>query len=266
MTERIQEEKVLLVERKVTSSAPTELQTVLQGLAQDVKRLGDAHDSRDDQLQVMINGGLSSANNDRVKRRSVIIAMPSDAPWTALPAYAGTWANAVSYQPGQYLMKPGGEVETRGVVSGGAAAHVNDVPEAYAPPNDTYFPVAGAGAVQFFVTSTGGLYLMGGAWVGLFSLAGRWIAAPASQSVKVATPHPFPAPWPIVVNHGWPQCKGLTLENCIEETGGAARGLTGAPIVDWEDIGSGQLRLNAVWGLQWRRRYMLRLLLTREEE
>lgn len=46
-------QKVRLETRSLQSAAPADVQTVVNGLADDVRRLGEAHDKHDDSLQAL---------------------------------------------------------------------------------------------------------------------------------------------------------------------------------------------------------------------
>lgn len=259
MTSKFPEQKVRLESVRVGGESPSELKAAVARIAGDLKRLGDAHDKHDDQMSSALRGGLSIENNAKMKLKNVRIELPADAPWLPL-TLAGTWAQAVSFQAPEYLMEPGGKVSTRGDVDSGSAGHVADLPEGYGPASDTHFPAgADTDTTSFLLVIPGtptGLYLSGS--TGLYSLSASWLAKNA------AMPHAFAAPWPVIVDHGLAKCEGLVCEGCIEETSGV-RTTTGVPLIDWEDIGGGQLRLNGVWGLQWGKRYKLRLRLSAEK-
>jgi hypothetical protein len=251
---KVQMPEVDLSQKKVTS------ETVSQ-LHETVRALVEAHNYHDDTLNLALRGGISVANNSRQKIVSVTVQMPSDAPWKAM-TLAGTWAKSGTLQGAQYLMEPGGRVSTRGCVAGGGAGHVGDLPLGYAPPADTYVPAAAT------VDTTGRMLVTGGAIApvltlsgvaGIYSLHASWLASP-----NAAAPHPFLAPWPIIVQHGFNACLGLVVESCREETQNA-RTTCGAEVVDWDDRGDGTLRIKGVWGLAWGKKYTMRLRLNAEE-
>lgn len=273
MTTKHAEQKVRIADRAIT--AKTNLVQAMNEIAADLKRVGDAHDKHDDALATALRGGISSANNKLVQYKSVTVDLPADAPWQDLdPAkFYNSWANAGgTYPPLQFLAEPGAHVYMRGSVDSGTAAYLADLPAPeYAPRYDQKWCAVNAAAgahVDVFQNGAINIGMPGGIYSGTrVDFAMDWIASPApSLGLLPGRPFAFPAPsWPVIVNHGWDKCLGLVVEGCFEETSGE-RATYGAPVADWEDIGSGQVSLRGVWGLTWGRRYTLRLRLSAEKE
>lgn len=253
---KVQLEKVTLRQGSLDGN---DLRSAIVKLSSNLEKLASAHNKQDDTLTRALRGGISSANNERVQYKTLDIVLPPDAPWTTPAALEGTWTNTGgTYPPFQYLMEPGGHASMRGRVEGSAGGtKLFGFSTGYASPYDLRTAIEAGGPGSVIVYQNGDVYPIGGGPT--FDVIAHWIAAPA------AMPHAFPAPWPIVVNHGWSKCLGLTVESCLESTSGV-RTLAGAPVADWEDIGSGQLRLNGVWGLQWGKAYRIRVRLSAEEE
>lgn len=258
MTVRASDQKVRIAERSITPKS--NLVSELQDIANDLKRVGDAHDKHDDTIGSALRGGISSANNKLVLIKLVTVEMPTDAPWVDC-ALEPPWVNSGgSYPPLQYVIFPSALVMLRGRVEGGVSGTIVSAIDEACTRYDQRFAANSAGLFgNLDVFQSGAIVaVMPGATI---DLLGSWVAvSPGGR------PSLFPAPhWPVIINHGWEKCLGLVVEGCFEEISGA-RASYGAPVADWEDIGSGQLRLNGVWGLSWGRRYTLRLRLSAEKE
>lgn len=258
---KVQLEKVTLRQGSLDGN---DLRSAIVKLSSNLEKLASAHNKQDDTLTRALRGGISSANNERVLYKTLDIIMPPDAPWLSPSSLDNSFANVGgTYPPFAYLMEPGGHAQIRGRVDTGTSGTVlKRLPAGYAPPYDMRFAVESSGVHGSVIVNQAGDVIPAGALLTDWHLVAHWIAAPAGGA---AMPHAFPAPWPIVVNHGWSKCLGLTVESCLESTSGV-RTLAGAPVADWEDIGSGQLRLNGVWGLQWGKAYRIRVRLSAEEE
>lgn len=267
MTTRSIERKVIVPRLAVPTGR--QVSPEVSQLHEVLTKLAEAHNHHDDQLNRSMRGGTSSENNALVKYRKLRIAMPSDAPYLPLTlnvADGWAWYGAGFYVP-QYLMEPGGRVTNRGLVTGGVpgyagAGRIGTLPVGYAPGqeiggqseggNGAYgiWRVNASGEIYFAFSASGAPYLF------LETLS--WIAPNAAR------PHPFTGgTWPVVVQHGLPDaCTGLDVVACryAESPSGTA----GAPVVDWEDLGDGRLRLNGVWGLQWGAVYNLTVRLSAE--
>lgn len=255
------ENRVRVAPLKLTGDGPSELKASLEQLHSDVEQLGVAHNKNDEQLVTALR---SDVRSDRVRYRDVTVDMPPDAPWLDV-TFGGSWSNLFGYQSAQYLMEPGGRASTRGMVTIGNQVTVTQLPAGYGGPAEQYVGLVHADGTVLSVTSAGAIKLLdpGSAWAGNYPIQATWLATPKTSGA-IANPHSFPSPWPVLVSHPWNKCLGLDVVGCIEATANA-RGLTGAAVVDWEDVGGGQLRLNAVWGLQWGKRYTIRLRLNAEE-
>lgn len=261
MTLKSAERTVSLQKLEAPSKADPGMKQFAAQVNAALQTLAEQHNRNDDQLQQFVRGGASAENNSRIVYRDLEVMMPKDAPWLDI-TFSGTWANVSSYQPAQYLMKPGGEAEMRGYIEAGGAAQFTVLPSGYAPPNDSVWPITAPDLAPMLISSSGVCAILSGAFGSSYSINSRWIASPIDA--ETAMPHPFVAGgWPIIVRHGFDKALGCELVAARATTN--ISGPNGTGQLDWEDIGNGQLRLNGVWGLQWGRRYNMRLRINAEK-
>lgn len=246
------------VERKVVVPALPE-KGGLSVLHQAVVRMAEAHNHHDDMINGALRGGTSASNNSLLKFLELTVQMPAEAPWQAFtPQHS--FANQAGYVVAAYVIVPGGQAWMRGVVKGGASTGI-----IYS--NTDLAPVLTSGALLSFAAGLDGAAELRIDNFGVISavftgtpkvtLAHTWLLASG------AAPTTFGAPWPIVVKHGFSQCAGLSVDAC-QELSQNAKGAAPLPMPAWQDVGNGQLRLDGLWGLQWGKKYNVRLRMTAE--
>lgn len=225
-----------------------------------------------------LNGGIRLGEHTPGIIKLLKLQMPRDPPWKPLVT-AGNWDSFADY-----LMEPGGLVRTRGyftpkvgkiapVVAGTGTSILANLPSGYAPIQETLLPAKSDDSGTWLwaihgVTSAGVLaYRAGTANATRVDVDGLQWYAGATQGVA-APPHQFDeTPWPLRVQHGLDQpCAGLLVLG-FRLLGQKSQNVgAGTPMVDWQDLGDGTLRINGVWGLQWGQQYELLVYLTPETE
>jgi len=234
---------------------------------QNVTSVLNAHD---DELK-KLNGGLTLGQNTSGIVKNLTFKMPDDPPWKTSPLTI----DGDMLAGGEVLMEPGGLVRLRGsMTSNPAGTHpagliagsaILTLASGYRPIQATGLPAFALNGAPFaaggVTISTAGLINNAAACTTIYLDGLQWYATAA------APPHQFDeAPWPLRVKHDFPRCHGLVvLGYRLQGQAGQNVG-AGAPVVDWQDLGDGNLRINGVWGLQWGQRYDLRLYLTPEKE
>ena len=262
---------------KRTSTAPPKKVEAFTDVQSSLEALASAINAHSDELD-KINGGVTLASNTPGIIKVLSFAMPNDPPFTALTVGAG-WSAVSSHAP-KFLMTPGGKVITRGALSAGAAVApsssaggssvLGTLPVGYRPLEQSAFAggasLAGVETWAGIGLKTDGKLFLSSAGsatcdvVGIDSL--EWFA------VNAAPPHQFVGSgWPLRVRHGFPKCNVLVPLGFRFQNVSAGQNVgVGAPVVDWQDLGDGSLRINGVWGLQWGQRYEMRLYLSPEEK
>lgn len=227
----------------------------VESLHETVTKLVEAHNQNDDELNRALRGGVSAANNSLAKYVTLEVQMPPLPPFINLTVIA-PWTGTAAI-----LMEPGGHVTLQGFIQDGGGgmgnAFTEDVLQEYMTPLRVALPGGLTLKVNLFQNNlviedplaTGGTDVY---------LAATWIAA------RSRAPHPFLAPWPLVVRHPFSRCLNLDVVAVFEETQGA-RSSHPLPVPDWADRGDGTLQLNALWGLCWNRKYKVRMRLSAEE-
>lgn len=254
MTLRI-ERRIPRAEIEVPKAADPEVRLFARRIVEAHNVLLEQHNKRDDDLKEL-------ARDAHVAEKELTITLPADAPWVNA-TLVNSWANSGGiYAPLQYLMEPGGHASLRGrVTTGTSGTKAAGLPSGYAPAYDHVFAINNNSAYGLVRVAQNGDVTVTGASATTWDVVASWLAAPSAGS---AAPHRFSAStWPIIVDHGLSQCVSCVVVSAIELTS-SARGGAGAPVLDWEDIGSGKLRLNGVWGLQWGRRFRLRVRMAEE--
>jgi hypothetical protein len=230
----------------------------LSVLHRAVQQLAEAHNHHDDTLNSALRGGMSSLNNNLVKYVDLTVQAPAEAPFVAM-TLINSWANVAGYDTTGVLMMPGGLVIARGAVNTGAPGDAAfNLPTGFSPLVSIAY-AAGMNGAGYVRVQSGTLTPNGAA--SAYALSNSWLAAPA------ASPTPFSqngAPgWPLRVQHGFSQCTGLDVVAC-QELSRNTKGSAPLPTPAWQDVGNGQLRLDGLWGLQWGKKYQVRLRMTAE--
>jgi hypothetical protein len=267
MTANFTDRRIAVPRLAVPQGADAKLQQFAKTVQDAHASLVEQHNRRDDDLRQALRGGISAANSDNVKYKTLRVAIPEDPPFINLTLVA-PWANyGAGFYSAGVLMEPGGHVSTRGLVTGGVPNYVTGLMTTlgagYAPGQEIGFASEGGNGAYALgrVHTDGGIYFAFSAAVDpyIFLEPFRWVAPNAAR------PHPFTGGnWPVVVQHDLDRCTVLDVVGCRPASD--VSGTAGAPIVDWEDIGGGKIRINGVWGLQWGTVYNLRLRLSQEED
>lgn len=229
------------------------------------EKLLEAVNANADALSDVALGGVGTENLAKVQRRMVVAQMPATAPWATL-ALAPATDFGPPYDACAILMSPGGVVRLRGVAVTGGAGQIVELPTGHSPTADREFlcPTLDASVAARVTVDSGGIVSQqtAGANAGLDGIS--YVA-----TSPCAAPYRFSGlGWPIIVRHDLEKVRGLVLEACRRRStpsapnGGEA---TGAPCVDWEDVGDGTVKIHAIWGLQWGRAYDVRVMLSAEE-
>jgi len=174
------------------------------------------------------------------------------------PAFESSWVNYSSdYDSAAFRMEPGGLVRLKGTVKNGTTnAAIFTLPAGYRPSKIRRFvsqsnalhaaiEVDSAGVVrQQNATSSADLYLDGISF---------YATSPAAPATWAAADQ-------IGVQHGFGRCVAAVPVACsmVDETPSEAVPL---PVIDWDDLGDGTLRIRACFGLQPARTYNIKLLL-----
>lgn len=218
-----------------------------------IERLADAHPEE----------------SRRTQRRTIEARIPDAPPWKALTLESGPTNVGAPWADAAILMEPGGIVRLRGRVDANAAAPVDIaiLPDGHAPEYQLAHVGDSSDGVSLLRLDTGGT-------LSLFFCTGTTEYAQLDGISFVARgpcamPYRFNGiGWPIKVKHDLGKVTGLVLEAVRRRgtpTTPVANEPAGAPHVDWEDLGDGQLLIHAIWGLQWGRAYDVRVVLSNEE-
>lgn len=249
------------VERKVMVPAVLPKVGGLSVLHEAVKRIAEAHNHHDDMVNSALRGGVSAENNGLIVFVEVTVQMPAEAPWIPFNLQ-NSWAAVGGIDTPGYLMEPGGKVWMRGEVSGGTSntALALKIP-GYGPTVKIAYAAGLDVLAEVRIFANGLITPIFASGAPRVSLSHSWIASPASAAL--AAPHPFPAPWPIIIQHGLKQCTGLEVL-ATSEISQNAKGPAPHGVPAWQDIGNGQLRLDGLWGLQWGKKYLVTMRLSAE--
>ncbi len=227
------------------------------------KAIIESHNKNADALKDVVSNGIPVANQALQDYRSILVQMPSDAPFVFAENVGGDSLGAGFYDAA-YLMEPGGHLTLRG-----SRLMYNDgdpiftLPTGYRPAGDLAFICDSVDGVSFLRVSTAGV-------VSLLSSTGttKYAFLECIRFVvpSAAAPHRFlNSGWPLVLNHGFNKpVTGLHVVGCRAKNVVGFEA-AGAPYVDWEDLGDGSLKIHAVWGLQWGKVYDVRVLLSAED-
>lgn len=240
-----------------TKASPEVVQFASQMLGAHMQLL-EQHNRQGDLINQALRGGLSAGNSKgRVVFKDVTFMTPGVPPWQAM-ALTNSWANQSGYALAGYIVGPGGQVWSRGVVKGGTTGSALFTLQALAPdPASNSIVSFGAGldgAAELRIDNFG---IFSALFSGTpkVSLAATWLSAMGTP------PTTFPAPWPIFVDHGLPQATGCQVLACVIA---ATKQPGPIPQLIWEDGGNGRLRLDGAWGLQWNTRYTVTLRISAE--
>lgn len=204
---------------------------------------------------------------ERTERRVLTVQMPQNAPWRALTLESGPTNTGAPWAVAAVLMEPGGVVRLRGRVDAGAAAPL-DIALLPDPPERQLSHVGDSDdGVTLIRIDDGGMLSM--------VFCSGTIEVVALDGISYIARGPCSAPyrftgtgWPMKVKHDLGKVTGLVLD-AVRRKGTpstpVANEASGAPHVDWEDLGDGQLLIHAIWGLAWGRAYDVRVVLSNEE-
>jgi hypothetical protein len=237
----------------------------------DLTSVVNAHADEIDKL----NGGITLAANTPGIIKSLSFLVPADAPWQSFVAGSG-WD--VGSPAAQFLKLPGGQILCRGKftaktvanapsLTAGGTSVMTTLDAGIRPATEMHIPQlsANGGGEQW---ASLGLFVAGQLFLsaaGVGSSTVVWVDGLSWLAVDAAEPHQFSGGgWPIKVDHGFSKCNGLVVLGYRLQGQGGGCG-AGTPHVDWQDLGDGTLRINGVWGLQWGKRYDLRLYLSPED-
>lgn len=203
------------------------------------------------------------------ERRVLTVQMPQNAPWRALTLESGPtnlgapWANA------EVLMQPGGLVRLRGRIdaNAGAPLDIATLPSDCVPEKQLSHVGDSTDGVSLIRIDDGGI-------ISLFFCSGTTEYVDLDGITFIArgpcaAPYRFTGTgWPMKVKHDLGKVTGLVLDAARRKgtpSTPVANEACGAPYVDWEDLGDGQVLIHAIWGLQWGRLYDVRVVLSNEE-
>lgn len=203
------------------------------------------------------------------ERRVLTVQMPLNPPWAALTLESGPTNIGAPWADAAVLMQPGGLVRLRGRVDANGAAPLDIVqlPTGHAPESQLAHVGDSSDGVSLMRIDDGGM-------LSLFFCTGTTEYAQL-DGISFIARGPCAAPyrftgtgWPMKVKHDLGKVTGLVLDAARRKgtpSTPVANEACGAPYVDWEDLGDGQLLIHAIWGLQWGRLYDVRVVLSNEE-
>jgi len=205
----------------------------------------------------------------RTERRVLEVQMPQNAPWRTLTLETGPTNLGAPWADAQVLMEPGGLVRLRGRVdaNGPAPMDIVQLPAGHEPEKQLAHVGDSTDGISLLRIDAGGM-------LSLFFCSGTTEYAQLDGITFIArgpcaAPYRFTGTgWPMKVTHDLGTVTGLVLEQARRRgtpTTPVANEAVGAPVVDWEDLGDGQVLIHAIWGLAWGRAYDVRVVLSNEE-